>query len=79
MNAKIKKAMDIVGGAVKLAEMTGKSLPAVYSYLYETRKVPPATCVAIERATGGLVSRKSLRPHDWKDIWPELIKEVRRE
>lgn len=29
-------------------------------------------CVAIERATGGAVTRKDLRPNDWQDIWPEL-------
>lgn len=28
--------------------------------------------LAIERATGGAVTRKDLRPHDWRDIWPEL-------
>ncbi len=29
-------------------------------------------CVAIEKATGGAVSRKDLRPDDWHLIWPEL-------
>ena len=36
------------------------------------RPVPVRHCVAIERATGGAVTRKDLRPHDWQDIWPEL-------
>ena len=36
-------------------------------------KMSPNRCVAIERATNGQVTRKDLRPHDWKDIWPELI------
>lgn len=36
------------------------------------RSVPIVHCVAIERATGGAVTRKDLRPNDWQDIWPEL-------
>lgn len=35
--------------------------------------VPSASyCVAIERATGGAVTRRDLRPDDWQSIWPEL-------
>lgn len=26
----------------------------------------------IERLTGGQVTRRDLRPHDWREIWPEL-------
>lgn len=29
------------------------------------------TCVAIERESGGVVTRMALRP-DWREIWPEL-------
>jgi DNA-binding transcriptional regulator YdaS (Cro superfamily) len=32
---------------------------------------PPHRCIEIVRATGGLVSRKELRPQDWQLIWPE--------
>jgi len=39
---------------------------------YADRLPSPANCVAIERATDGLVTRRDLRPHDWQDIWPEL-------
>ena len=35
--------------------------------------IRPAVCVAIERETQGQVTRKDLRPHDWADIWPELV------
>lgn len=28
--------------------------------------------VAIERETGGAITRPMLRPHDYRDIWPEL-------
>lgn len=39
---------------------------------YANRKPGPKHCVAIERATRGLVTRADLRPDDWRDIWPEL-------
>lgn len=32
----------------------------------------PALCVAIERASGGMLTRRDLRPADWIAIWPEL-------
>ncbi|AVS86317.1 hypothetical protein C8246_17120 [Paracidovorax avenae] len=39
---------------------------------YAQRIPSPLNCVAIEQATGGQVTRKDLRPHDWAAIWPEL-------
>lgn len=33
---------------------------------------PARHCVAIERATGGKVTRRELRPDDWAELWPEL-------
>lgn len=39
---------------------------------YADRLPSPANCVAIERATGGAVTRQDLRPQDWHLIWPEL-------
>lgn len=39
---------------------------------YANRRPGPIYCTRIERATGGLVSRKDLRPDDWMEIWPEL-------
>lgn len=44
-----------------------------WRYGYGNRQPDPANCVAIERATGGAVSRRKLRPNDWWLIWPELI------
>lgn len=49
----------------------------VDAYLYQifTRRkmAGAALCVAIERASGGQISRKDLRPEDWHLIWPELV------
>jgi len=33
----------------------------------------PIYAAAIERATNGQVTRRDLRPHDWRSIWPELV------
>lgn len=32
-------------------------------------KVPPGRALAIERATGGLVTRMELLPNDWERYW----------
>lgn len=40
------------------------------------RPIPPERCVEIERATGGHVTRRDLRPDDWQRIWPELADQV---
>ena len=36
------------------------------------QKLGPALSVAIERATGGAITRQTLHPDDWHLIWPEL-------
>ena len=40
---------------------------------YSDRIPSPENCTAIELATGGVVTRRDLRPDDWHRIWPELI------
>jgi DNA-binding transcriptional regulator YdaS (Cro superfamily) len=44
-----------------------------WRYGYVGRKPEPKSCVAIEQATNGQVTRQDLRPDDWHLIWPELI------
>ena len=39
---------------------------------YMNRRPDPANAALIERATNGVVSRRDLRPDDWRVIWPEL-------
>jgi DNA-binding transcriptional regulator YdaS (Cro superfamily) len=43
-----------------------------WRHRYEGRVPSPANCVLIEKATQGAVTRKDLRPDDWRDNWPEL-------
>lgn len=58
------------GNATALAEALGVHKTQVSNWVNDTPS--PASCVAIEGATGGLVTRKDLRPDDWESIWPEL-------
>lgn len=60
------------GSGVKISTLLGVS-PSYFSQMCTGhRPISPATCVAIEQATKGAVSRQDLRPDDWRSIWPEL-------
>ncbi|MDQ3270758.1 MAG: helix-turn-helix domain-containing protein [Pseudomonadota bacterium] len=54
--------------AKKLDSSTGHLQNVAYGY----RPCAPALAVALERETGGAVSRQELRD-DWQNIWPELV------
>jgi len=47
-----------------------------WRYGYGGRVPNPAYCLAIERATGGQVTRRDLRPNDCEQIWPDLANEI---
>jgi DNA-binding transcriptional regulator YdaS (Cro superfamily) len=66
----IELASDAVGSATKLADLLGVSVQVVSNW--KDRGIPIERCVAIENATGGKVTRRELRPEDWRSIWPEL-------
>jgi DNA-binding transcriptional regulator YdaS (Cro superfamily) len=66
----IELASDAVGSAKKLADLLGVSVQVVSNW--RDRGIPIERCVAIENATGGKVTRRELRPDDWRSIWPEL-------
>jgi DNA-binding transcriptional regulator YdaS (Cro superfamily) len=57
---------------VDLAQRVGISQSMISQISTGLRPCPIPTCVAIERETGGSVTRKDLRPDDWQEIWPEL-------
>ncbi|MBN8749506.1 MAG: helix-turn-helix domain-containing protein [Variovorax sp.] len=71
MNA-MHRACDLVGGVSKMAAALGVAAPTVRQWVTGLRPVPPRRCPAVEGLTGGLVSRRELRPDDWREIWPEL-------
>lgn len=67
-------AGDAVGGLTKLADKLGLDIQVVSNW--KRRGIPIERCVAIENATGGTVTRRELRPDDWRSIWPELDRRV---
>ena len=77
------------GGCGKLAEKLGISTAYMSdimngriskSYLSQmvTGKaaISPTNAVAIEKATNRAVTRKDMRPADWRQIWPEYVEET---
>lgn len=50
--------------------------PDVSRWASGKRPVPEKAAVAIERETGGAVTRPELRPDDWQQIWPELARDA---
>ena len=72
----IDKACKAAGGPAKLARALGISSSAVSQWVKGARPVPVDRMAAIERATGGVVTRRELRPEDWAEIWPELADSV---
>jgi DNA-binding transcriptional regulator YdaS (Cro superfamily) len=72
MNA-LDLAIEHMGGVGKLAAAIGIGQAAVSNWRARNTLIDPLHCVTIEVATQGAVTRKMLRPHDWRQIWPELV------
>lgn len=68
----IQSACDILGSQSALAKALELAPALIHQWRAGIRPVPVQHCVAIERVTGGAVSRRELRPDDWHLIWPEL-------
>lgn len=68
----IERACDIVGSQAELARVLGLSPAQVHQFVKGTRPVPIEYCLAIERVTGGLVTRQDLCPDNYLKIWPDL-------
>lgn len=60
------------GRSLEIAQALGVTPPVVSDWVTGKKAIPFDRCMAIERATGGIVTRKDLRPNDWQDHWPEL-------
>ena len=63
-----------LGCVSKLAKRLGAHAPDVSRWASGVRPVPIHHCMAIERFTNGAVTRRELRPNDWRLIWPDLAK-----
>lgn len=65
MSDAIKRAIELAGGAAKVAALFNISRISVYDWVYKCR-IPAARCPAIERATDGQVRCEDMRPDvDW--------------
>lgn len=51
---------------------TGTSRAYLRLIAYGHKTASAEIAARTESATGGVVTRKALRPDDWKQIWPEL-------
>ena len=60
------------GAIALIAKGISASPPDVSRWASGIRPCPPWRCVAIEKFTAGAVTRKDLRPHDFKKHWPEI-------
>ena len=68
-NAALFQAVRSVGGQAVLARGIKVSRQRIHAWLWHGRPISPEYCVAIERETGGMVTRKSLRPDfPWGDL-----------
>jgi DNA-binding transcriptional regulator YdaS (Cro superfamily) len=54
------------------AKKCGTSKGHLQNVMYGSVPLAPIVCVAVERESFGVVTRKDLRPDDWEKIWPEL-------
>ncbi|WP_063894811.1 transcriptional regulator [Burkholderia ubonensis] len=69
----LERASLVVGSRSELARICKVKPAHIWNWMHRDRRgVPAEACVRIEVATGGVVSRRDLRPDDWQDIWPEL-------
>jgi TorA maturation chaperone TorD/DNA-binding transcriptional regulator YdaS (Cro superfamily) len=63
----LEKAIAIVGGQTQLARLLGVKQANVWHWLKKAERVPGEYVLAIEKATGGQVTRHQLRP----DLYPD--------
>ena len=70
----IEQFISRAGSVKNAANLLGITSPTLLEWRdNDNVKIPIKRCVQIELLTGGLVTRKDLRPDDWHEIWLELI------
>lgn len=72
----VDRVIRAVGSQARLASMIGVRQQTV-SWWRKQTGVPVEYCTSVERATGGQITRKELRPNDWQVHWPELARKSR--
>ncbi|ARR46713.1 hypothetical protein CAY59_20940 [Vibrio campbellii] len=61
-----------VGQQTLFATKCGTTIASLRVGISKKSKFGAELCVAIEKHSGGAVTRKALRPDSWGEIWPEL-------
>jgi|GEM_PF-396871 len=56
----------------ELAARCGTSIGYLRQIAYGNRRCSPKLAVCLERESGGVITRKGLRPDDWVKLWPEM-------
>ena len=72
MNIHLNNAISTLGGLSKFSKAIGVRPPTVSEWSTGKRPVPIKRCVQIEKLTGGVVTRKDLRPNDYHEIWTDI-------
>lgn len=72
MNIHLNNAISTLGGLSKFSKAIGVRPPTVSEWATGKRPVPIKRCVQIEKLTGGVVTRKDLRPNDYHEIWTDI-------
>jgi DNA-binding transcriptional regulator YdaS (Cro superfamily) len=66
--------IKLLGGPTRISKLVGVSVPAVS--MWQNGDIPHDKLIflaaTLEKESHGLVTRKSLFPHTYKLIWPEL-------
>ena len=60
------------GEAAAFAERCGVTFRHLQNITYGERQASPALAVAMERESGGVVTRKESRPDDWWAHWLDI-------
>jgi DNA-binding transcriptional regulator YdaS (Cro superfamily) len=69
----LNRAIEAATGVSELARRIGVTQSAVSNWRARGAPVPVDHCATIEKAVGGAVTRRDLRPDDWWKVWPELV------
>ena len=66
----LKRAIKLAGSQSALGRQLGHSQALVHKWLKSPNPLKERHCVRIEQIYG--ISRRELRPTDWRECWPEL-------
>ena len=75
---KLQEYLNVRGRGAELCRTIGVKASNLSDWKLGKHPVPISQCLAIETATGGLVTRKDLRPNDWQTYWRKSEMDGRR-